>query len=143
MRLPRLIGQGRAMDLILTGRQAPAQECLEIGLCERLIENLIENAIRFTPEDGSISISAIPENERVAVKVSDTGSGIRPEDIPHLFDRSYRKDRSRPDSDLGSGLGLAIAKRILELHESGLEVTSTVNVGTTFAFTLPVYDTRS
>ncbi len=115
----------------------------DIGLCERLLENLIENAIRYTPEDGSISISAIPENDRVAVKVSDTGSGIRPEDIPHLLDRFYRNDRSRQDSNSGSGLGLAIAKRILELHGSGLEVTSTVNVGTTFAFTLPVYETRS
>ena len=115
----------------------------DIGLCERLLENLIENAVRYTPEDGSISISAIPENERVAVKVSDTGSGIRPEDIPHLFDRFYRKDRSRPDSNSGSGLGLSIAKRILELHGSGLEVSSTVNVGTTFAFTLPFYETQS
>lgn len=115
----------------------------DIGLCERLLENLIENAIRYTPEDGSISISAIPENDRVAVKVCDTGSGIRPEDIPHLFDRFYRKDRIPPDSNLGSGLGLAIAKRILELHGSGLEVSSTVNVGTTFAFTLPVFETRS
>jgi signal transduction histidine kinase len=115
----------------------------DIGLCERLLENLIENAVRYTPEDGSISISAISENERVAVKVSDTGSGIRPEDIPHLFDRFYRKDRSRPDSDSGSGLGLAIAKRILELHGSGLDVSSTVNVGTTFVFTFTVYETQS
>lgn len=114
----------------------------DIGLCERLLENLIENAVRFTPEDGIISINAIPEDNRVAVKVSDTGSGIRPEDIPHLFDRFYRKDRNRPDSNSGSGLGLAIAKRILELHGSGLEVSSTVNVGTTFAFTLPFYETR-
>ena len=115
----------------------------DIGLCERLLENLIENAVRYTPKDGAISMSAIPENDRVAVKVSDTGSGIRPEDIPHLFDRFYRKDRSHPDSNSGSGLGLAIAKRILDLHGSGLEVTSSVNVGTTFAFTLPIYETQS
>jgi hypothetical protein len=114
----------------------------DIGLCERLIENLIDNAVRYTPEDGTISINAIPDNERVAVSVSDTGSGIRPEDIPHLFDRFYRKDRSRPDSSPGSGLGLAIAKRIVELHGSGLEVSSAVNIGTTFVFTLPINKPR-
>jgi two-component system OmpR family sensor kinase len=115
----------------------------DIGLCERLLENLIENAIRYTPQNGSISFSAIAKNDRLAVNVSDTGSGIRPEDIPHLFDRFYRKDRNRPASNSESGLGLAIAKRILELHGSSLEVSSTVNVGTTFSFTLPVYETRS
>jgi len=109
----------------------------DIGLCERLIENLVDNAVRYTPEDGTISINAIPKNERVAVSISDTGSGIRPEDIPHLFDRFYRKDRSRPDSSSGSGLGLVIAKRIVELHGSSLEVSSAVNIGTTFMFTLP------
>ena len=113
----------------------------DIGLCERAIENLVDNALRFTPENGSVSINAVPDNERIAVQVSDTGAGIRPEDIPNLFDRFYRRDRSSQDSNSGSGLGLAITKRILELHGSGLDVKSTIKVGTTFTFSLPVYRT--
>ncbi len=114
----------------------------DIGLCERVFENLLDNAIRHTPENGLITISATSEMDRITVKVSDTGSGIPPEDIPHLFDRMYRRDRIRPDSSTGSGLGLAIVRRILELHGSDIEISSTVNAGTTFMFTLPLYKPR-
>jgi len=111
----------------------------DIGLIERVFENLIENAVRHTPEMGSVTISIIPKEKRLMVRVSDTGSGIRAEDLPHLFDRSYQLKKERPKDAEGTGLGLAIAKRILELHESGIEVDSIVDVGTTFSFTLPVY----
>ena len=111
----------------------------DIGLIERVFENLIENAIRYTPEKGSIAIAVVPKGERLIVQVSDTGSGIRPEDLPHLFDRSYRLKRERPKDAEEAGLGLAITKRILELHGSEIKVDSTVDVGTTFTFTLPIY----
>ncbi len=114
----------------------------DIGLCERVLGNLIENAIRYTPETGSISVSAARENERIQVRVSDTGSGIPSEDIPHLFDRYYRRDRSRRDSNAGTGLGLVITRRILELHGSGIDVRSSVPGGTTFTFSLPVHRIR-
>lgn len=115
----------------------------DIGLIERVFENLIENALRYTPENGSITISAVLESGRVKVQVSDTGSGIRSEDIPYLFDRIYRMDRSYQSDADGSGLGLTITKRILELHASRIEVHSAVNVGTTFTFSLPVYKAQS
>lgn len=115
----------------------------DIGLIERVFENLIENAIRHTPENGSITVSAVFEGGRVKVQVSDTGTGIRPEDIPYLFDRIYRMGRSHADSAGGSGLGLAITRRILELHGSDIKADSVVNVGTTFTFTLPVYTIQS
>jgi two-component system OmpR family sensor kinase len=111
----------------------------DIGLCERVFENLLDNAVRHTPENGLISISAASEKDRIAVKVSDTGSGIPPGDIPRLFDRMDRRDRTRLDGSTGSGLGLAITRRILEIHGSGIEVSSTINAGTTFTFTLPLY----
>ncbi|MGO9612307.1 MAG: ATP-binding protein [Dissulfurispiraceae bacterium] len=111
----------------------------DIGLVERVFENLIENATRYTPENGSITVSASFESGRVKVQVSDTGKGIRPEDIPYLFNRSYRRGHSHADSAGGLGLGLAITKRILELHGSDIKVDSVVDVGTTFTFTLPVY----
>jgi two-component system OmpR family sensor kinase len=111
----------------------------DIGLIERVFENLIENAVRYTPEGGSVTIAVVPKKERLIIGVSDTGSGIQPEDLTHLFDRSYQLKRERPRDAEGSGLGLAIAKKILELHGSSIEVKSEVNVGTTFTFTLTVY----
>ncbi len=113
----------------------------DIGLSERVFENLIENALRSTPHDGSITVSAEPESGRIKVRVSDTGSGIPAEDIPHLFDRLYYRER-RGGQGAGSGLGLIIARRILELHGSGLEVTSEINAGTTFTFFLPINKPR-
>jgi two-component system OmpR family sensor kinase len=111
----------------------------DIALIERVFENLVENAIRYTPESGSITISVVPEGEKFIVKVSDTGSGIRREDLPHLFERSYRVKRDRPKDSEGNGLGLIITRKILELHGSDIKVDSVVDVGTTFTFTLPVY----
>jgi signal transduction histidine kinase len=113
----------------------------DIGLIERVFENLIENAIRYTPENGSITITVVPDGDKLVVKVADTGSGIRPEYIPNLFDRSYRVKREYPGD--GTGLGLPISKRILELHQSGIEVESEVDVGTTFTYTLPIYNSAS
>ena len=115
----------------------------DIGLCERVIENLLDNAVRYTPENGSIIVSASPLKDRLTVRVSDTGSGIPPENILHLFDRLSQRDRGRQNSSTGSGLGLAIVKRILELHGSTIEVSSTINAGTIFTFTLPFYKPRS
>lgn len=115
----------------------------DIGLIERVFENLIDNALRYTSAGGVIHIRAGRVGDGVSVQVSDTGAGIAAEDVPHLFDRYYRMDRSRKDRNAGSGLGLIITKRILELHGSDIEVTSTVNKGTTFSFTLPVVRTTA
>jgi two-component system, OmpR family, sensor kinase len=116
----------------------------EIGLCERVLDNLIENAVRYTGEDGSISISADlkEETKRIEVRITNTGSGIRPEDVVRLFDRSSRLKREGPKDAERAGLGLAIVKKILELHGSDIQVNSTVNVGTTFTFTLPIDRTQ-
>jgi len=112
----------------------------DIALMQRVLENLIENAIRHTPEGGSVTLLLVPEAESVIVKVADTGCGIPEEELGRIFDRFYRLEKSR-SSDKGgnAGLGLAIANRILELHQSKISVESKVNVGTTFLFNLPVY----
>jgi len=115
----------------------------DIALIERVFENLLENAVRHTPKSGSITISVVPKKARLMVQLSDTGSGVRPKDIPHLFDRSYRQKRDRPKDAEGAGLGLLITKKILELHGSDIKVDSVVDVGTTFTFTLPVYRAQS
>ncbi len=110
----------------------------DIGLTERVLENLLQNALRYTLANGRITVACREEQDRIAVRVSDTGIGIPAEDIPHLFDRFSRSGHgSNRTVKEGSGLGLAIARRILELHGSSIEVESTVGVGTTFTFFLP------
>ena len=111
----------------------------DIGLIERALENLIENAVRYTPQGGSIYITLTPKNEEIAVQISDTGCGIPEEELPHIFNRFYQLDRSRKGEAGHSGLGLSITKRILELHDRTIEVTSSLNSGTTFTFQLPAY----
>jgi signal transduction histidine kinase len=111
----------------------------DIALIERVIENLLDNALRYTPEDGSVSVFLQRREDAVAVRVSDTGAGIPPEELPGIFERFQQRGGGSTDASGHSGLGLAITRRILELHGSDITVESTVNVGTTFAFTLPVH----
>jgi signal transduction histidine kinase len=137
----QLIAEGKKIRIQTDFKEDLPFVFADIGLIERVFENLIENAVRYTPENGSITVTVVPEGERLMIQVSDTGSGIRPEDLPHIFDRACLLKRERPKDAEGSGLGLAITRRILELHESDIEVRSVVNVGTTFTFSLPVYRT--
>jgi signal transduction histidine kinase len=107
----------------------------EIGLMERVLENLIDNGLRHTPSGGSVRISLGPEKAGdVEVTVEDTGQGIPPDDLPHVFDAFFR-GRDRGES--GSGLGLAITRRIIELHGSEIGVSSTPGQGAAFRFRLP------
>jgi signal transduction histidine kinase len=111
----------------------------DIGLIERVLENLMENAIHYTPEGGDVSVALKPERDEISVQVSDTGIGIAAEELPHIFDRFYRIDKSRKDEPRRSGLGLAIAKRILELHNRSISIQSEPDSGTTLLFKLPVF----
>ncbi len=110
----------------------------DIALIERVLENLIENAVKYTPEGGRIRLSLIPGRERVTARVSDTGVGIPEHEIPHIFERFYRVEKSRGAGPDGTGLGLAIVQRILQLHGSPIEVESRPGDGTSFSFDLPV-----
>lgn len=110
----------------------------DIGLIQRVLENLVRNAIQFTPDGGEVTISVTERPNAVAVAVSDNGPGIAAEDVTRIFDRFYRaRDGEEARSD-SSGLGLAIVKRILDLHESRIEVVSKPNAGTRFEFELPL-----
>jgi two-component system OmpR family sensor kinase len=110
----------------------------DIAMIERVIENLLDNALRHTSEGGSIRLKFSIQNGDMAVSVSDTGCGIPEEDLPYVFDRFYQRDRTQEDKGGHSGLGLAITKRILELHKKSIIVESTSGSGTTFTFFLPV-----
>jgi len=111
----------------------------DIAMIERVIENLLDNAVRHTPEGGSIRFTFGLQNGDIAIRISDTGCGISEEDLPHVFDRFYQKDRNNQSKADHAGLGLAIAKRIIELHQKQIHVASTPGSGTTFTFFLTAY----
>jgi two-component system OmpR family sensor kinase len=108
----------------------------DIALIQRVLENLIENAMRHTPQGGEIALSLSTKSDNIMVSISDTGCGIQQEDVPHIFDRFYRATKSRENGDFHSGLGLAIVKRIVSLHGSDIRADSEINKGTTFTFQL-------
>jgi len=106
----------------------------------RILDNLVSNALRFTSEGDTIRLSAEAEKNATVVTVSDSGNGIDPKDLPHIFDRFYRGEKSRTrnqNESGGVGLGLAIARGLVEAHGGDIKVKSTLNVGTTFSFTIP------
>ncbi len=107
----------------------------DIRLIDRVLFNLIVNALRHTPEGGEVTITLHPKRHAVEMQVSDSGCGINDEDIPFIFERFYQAS-GKHAGESQSGLGLAIAKRILALHKSTIQVSSDVNVGTTFTFQL-------
>jgi signal transduction histidine kinase len=111
-------------------------DSLQIG---RVLNNLISNALNHTPHGGHIEIAAAKEGEVVLMKVSDTGTGINPEDLPYIFDRFYRGEKSRNRLTGGAGLGLAIAKGIVEAHRGEISVQSIPGKGTSFTFSLPLF----
>jgi signal transduction histidine kinase len=120
--------------------EARSQESMvyaDIGLIQRVLENLLRNAIRYTPRGGNISVSLDKKPGCVAVAVADTGCGIAEQDIAHIFDRFYRSEQSADGQSTSAGLGLAIVKRILDLHGSRITVSSTINKGTRFEFEIP------
>lgn len=100
----------------------------------RVINNLLSNALRHTPAGGSVRLSWGPG---FSITVADTGEGIQPEELPHLFSPLHRADRSRSRKSGGAGLGLAIARRIVELHGGSIACESTLGEGTCFTITLP------
>jgi len=110
----------------------------DISLIQRVLENLVGNALKHTPPGGKVSISVQPLAAAVGVSVADTGPGIPEEALPHIFDRFYKADKRDEQGKGSMGLGLAIAKRILELHGSEINVVSKARQGTRFDFDLPL-----
>lgn len=110
----------------------------DIGLMERALENLIKNAIQYTPEGGEVTVSIFQDGQDLVLRVKDTGNGIPEEDLPHIFDRYYRSKETSSELPEGTGLGLAITRRVIELHGSKIDVQSAVGEGTRFSFRLPV-----
>jgi two-component system sensor histidine kinase BaeS len=109
----------------------------ELAKIQRVLYNLVQNAIRHTPSGGSISLATKVGPQGVQVEVADTGEGIAPEDLPHVFEQFFRGEKSRSRETGGAGLGLAIARRIIEAHGGHIWVESQVGHGARFNFILP------
>ena len=103
----------------------------------RSISNLINNAIKYTPADGSVTIGLESADRHATIVVKDTGIGIAVEDLPHIFDRFYRVQADRSRHTGGTGLGLAIARAIVQAHHGRIQVASQLNLGSKFTVTLP------
>ncbi|PKR78883.1 PAS domain-containing sensor histidine kinase [Halalkalibacillus sediminis] len=109
---------------------------------EQVMTNLIDNALRHTPSDGTVSVIVEGDKDDLVVHVHDNGSGISEEDLPFIFERFYKSDkaRTRNSEKKGTGLGLSITKHIIEAHGGNIYAKSKVDEGTTFTFSLPLYN---
>jgi signal transduction histidine kinase len=132
-----LDAQKRNVTLSINAPEDPAVVYADIGLVQRVLENLIRNSLKFTPVGGNISIRLDKKPGAVAVTVEDTGCGIPEEELEHVFDRFYRAENSTQNGSKSAGLGLAIVRKILDLHGSRITVNSQVDQGTCFEFDLP------
>ncbi len=105
---------------------------------EKVLRNLVNNAIRYTPEGGSVKVSAFKDKHHLVIKVTDTGIGIAPDDLQQIFNEFYRAENAKKMVGMGTGLGLSLVKRIVENYGGTIEVESKVNQGSTFTVYLPL-----
>ena len=124
--------------ITLTFEPQPAPPVLgDAQWLKQALINLLDNALRYTPSGGAVTIRLQAVGQEVTVGVEDTGHGIEPEHIPHLFERFYRTDWARAKDAAGTGLGLPIVKEIMEAHGGSISVTSQVLTGSVFTLRLP------
>lgn len=124
------------IDLILTGDQLFVSA--DMGKIQQVLYNLIDNALKFSHPDSTVTVETTVKNEKIFVSVKDTGIGIPRESIPKIWDRFYKTDLSRGKDKRGTGLGLSIVKEIIQAHGENINCISTEGVGTEFIFTLPL-----
>ncbi len=113
---------------------------IDAGLIEQVILNILSNAIKFTPDGGTISVTASSESKTLAVSISDSGTGIEPDELQKLFTKFYRTSAARDNAVQGTGLGLVIVKAIIEQHGGSVSLSSKVGEGTTFTIHLPTIE---
>lgn len=133
----KLLADRRKIDLQLKMAEGVPLVFADISMVERAIQNLLDNALKFTPEGGTVTLEVLGGEEVVEINIKDTGPGIKKEQQALIFER-YRQIKTGKDKE-GAGLGLAIVRKIIELHNASIRVFSRPDEGTIFSFTLPVY----
>lgn len=128
--------RAKGIRIDLTGLEAAPPVLADHGRIEQVLVNLLDNAIKYTPENGSINISVHDERDKLKVSITDTGIGIPDKELSRVFERFYRVDKGRSRNEGGTGLGLSIVKHIVQLHGGTATVESTPGKGSTFSFTL-------
>ena len=131
----KLLAQERNIELETELPSKMPVVCADIALIERVMQNLIDNALNYTPEKGMVKIKLEEQSKQVSISVINTGPGIAAEELPKIFNRYYKLENSR--SSRGTGLGLAIVKNILEIHRTDIRVRSERHGDTVFSFDLP------
>jgi signal transduction histidine kinase len=104
---------------------------------QRVVQNLVSNAVKYTPKKGSVALDACIIDQHALVNVHDTGYGIPAQELPHIFER-FRRVRQHKDKAVGTGLGLAIVKSLVEAHDGQITVSSEEGIGSTFTIKLPI-----
>ncbi|AYB35793.1 sensor histidine kinase [Chryseolinea soli] len=132
----KLLAQEKNIDLQTDFASRSPMVRADVAMIERVLQNLMDNALNYTPENGQVRIRMEKEERKIRVSVSNTGRGILPQDMPKIFDRYYKVENNR--TNRGTGLGLAIVKNILEIHKTDIRVQSEQYGNTTFSFDLPV-----
>nr|WP_330164544.1 ATP-binding protein [Paenibacillus validus] len=127
-----------ASYILHPGDGRPALVKVDTNRIDQVLTNIIYNAVKHTPQGGLIQLHFIVDEHSLVVQVQDNGTGIAPEDLPYIFDRFYKKDKSRNTSGGGSGLGLAIAKEIVDFHGGRIWAQSRLGQGACIAFMLPL-----
>jgi signal transduction histidine kinase len=133
----QVIGEKNKIEVECNAAQETPLVFADISLVERAIQNLMDNALKFTPENGKVILHVSASKDNVIIKVSDTGVGIKESEQSQIFDR-YRQAKKSNKKE-GVGLGLAIVKKIVELHNSNIQIISKPNEGSSFQFLLPTY----
>jgi two-component system sensor histidine kinase SaeS len=110
---------------------------MDVPRMQRVLYNLVQNALRHTPPDGTVIIRAVDAGSEIEISVADTGEGVDAEELARVFERFYRGSRARSRQEAGSGLGLTVAKGIVELHGGRIWADSSLGKGSTFVFTIP------
>ena len=135
----RLQADEKGVTLKVEIPSGPAMVEGDMGLLARVLDNLLDNGLRHTPDGGEVTLGLHETPQWVSFEVCDTGCGIAPEDVPHVFDRFFQQTERNPAED-HAGLGLAITKRIVELHGGTIEVESQLDQGSRFSVALPARD---
>jgi signal transduction histidine kinase len=125
----QLVAQAKGVSLSV-GNNPPCSLRTDPRLLRRLLYNLLDNAIKYTPATGQVTITVSPESAHWSVMIADTGVGIPPQHLPHVFERFYRADTARAEESGGAGLGLAICRSIAKNLGGTITLTSTPGCGT-------------